>query len=107
MLSAWGLDGTPSTGYGLFKDILVPFTPFTGGRWRRILSLSEMQALCFARLLFHKPAIAFMDEATSALEVNLEVTTSKYQKYPVCVSGEAAIGVFLEWHLDDFSMPPC
>ena len=38
-----------------------------------MLSLGEMQALCFARLLFHEPSVAFMDEATSALDINLEV----------------------------------
>jgi putative ATP-binding cassette transporter len=37
-------------------------------RWDRILSLGEQQRLAFARLLLHRPAWVFMDEATAALD---------------------------------------
>jgi len=37
-------------------------------RWDRVLSLGEQQRLAFARLLLHKPAWIFMDEATAALD---------------------------------------
>ncbi|MBL6457288.1 ABC transporter ATP-binding protein/permease [Belnapia sp. T6] len=37
-------------------------------RWDRILSLGEQQRLAFARVLLHRPAWVFMDEATAALD---------------------------------------
>lgn len=36
-------------------------------RWDKLLSLAEQQRLAFARLLLHRPAWVFMDEATSGL----------------------------------------
>jgi ABC-type uncharacterized transport system fused permease/ATPase subunit len=40
--------------------------------WEDILSGGEQQRLGFARLFYHQPRFAIMDEATSALEVALE-----------------------------------
>jgi ABC-type uncharacterized transport system fused permease/ATPase subunit len=40
--------------------------------WDRILSGGEMQRLGFARLFYHQPAFAFMDEATSAMDIEME-----------------------------------
>ena len=40
--------------------------------WSRILSLGEQQRLAFARLLLHKPQVAFLDEATASLDEGLE-----------------------------------
>lgn len=40
--------------------------------WSRILSLGEQQRLAFGRLLLARPAIAFLDEASSAMDEGLE-----------------------------------
>ena len=40
--------------------------------WTRILSLGEQQRLAFARLILHKPAVAFLDEATASMDEGLE-----------------------------------
>lgn len=40
--------------------------------WGRILSLGEQQRLAFGRLLLAKPAAAFLDEASSAMDEGLE-----------------------------------
>lgn len=40
--------------------------------WTRILSLGEQQRLAFARLMLHKPVVAFLDEATASMDEGLE-----------------------------------
>ncbi|MAK55165.1 MAG: ABC transporter ATP-binding protein [Pusillimonas sp.] len=40
--------------------------------WSRILSLGEQQRLAFGRLLLAHPRVAFLDEATSAMDEGLE-----------------------------------
>ncbi|HUH88704.1 MAG TPA: ABC transporter ATP-binding protein/permease [Pusillimonas sp.] len=42
------------------------------GDWTRILSLGEQQRLAFGRLVLARPALAFLDEATSAMDEGLE-----------------------------------
>lgn len=36
------------------------------------MSLGEQQRLAFARLLLHKPTVAFLDEATASMDQGLE-----------------------------------
>ncbi|PJG85953.1 ABC transporter ATP-binding protein/permease [Conservatibacter flavescens] len=40
--------------------------------WTRVLSLGEQQRLAFARLLLHKPTVAFLDEASASMDEGLE-----------------------------------
>jgi putative ATP-binding cassette transporter len=40
--------------------------------WTRILSLGEQQRVAFARVLFNRPRLVFLDEATSATDEGLE-----------------------------------
>jgi len=48
--------------------------------WTRILSLGEQQRLAFARLLLHKPKVAFLDEATASMDEGLEDTMYRLLK---------------------------
>eukprot|EP00306_Pavlova_sp_CCMP459_P008563 CAMPEP_0185167532 /NCGR_PEP_ID=MMETSP1139-20130426/14424_1 /TAXON_ID=298111 /ORGANISM="Pavlova sp., Strain CCMP459" /LENGTH=711 /DNA_ID=CAMNT_0027733019 /DNA_START=3 /DNA_END=2138 /DNA_ORIENTATION=+ len=48
--------------------------------WEDVLSLGEQQRLCFARLLYVRPAFAIMDEATSALDSGLEAVCMREAK---------------------------
>ena len=47
--------------------------------WVKKLSPGEKQTLAFLRLFYHKPQLAFLDEASSALSV-----TSEAQLYEEC-----------------------
>lgn len=42
--------------------------------WSRILSIGEQQRVAFARVLYNRPTIVFLDEATSATDEGLEHT---------------------------------
>lgn len=53
-------DGDPQAGLGVSKD------------WTKTLSLGEQQRLAFSRVLFNKPQVVFLDESTSALDLNGE-----------------------------------
>ena len=42
--------------------------------WSHVLSLGEQQRVAFLRLLLHQPAMAFLDEATGALDSATEAS---------------------------------
>lgn len=45
--------------------------------WSHVLSLGEQQRLAFLRLLLHEPSLAFLDEATGALDNATEASCYK------------------------------
>lgn len=55
--------------------------------WSNILSLGEQQRLAFARVLLNRPRIAFLDEATSAMDEGLEHAMYQLlrQELPQCM----------------------
>jgi len=55
--------------------------------WSRILSLGEQQRLAFGRVLWAKPAVVFLDEASSALDEGLEYAMYRLlrERLPACI----------------------
>lgn len=49
--------------------------------WCDVLSPGEMQRLSFVRLFYHKPILAFLDEATSAVTQEMEETLFNFCKF--------------------------
>lgn len=45
--------------------------------WEEVLSPGESQRIGFARVLFHKPQYVFLDESTSALDLETEMMCMK------------------------------
>jgi putative ATP-binding cassette transporter len=62
--------GTEAVAAALERVGLPEFVPLLDreDRWDRLMSIGQQQRLAFARLLLHKPAWVFLDEATAALD---------------------------------------
>lgn len=64
----------------LLEDVSLPgLAERVGGldaelEWAHVLSLGEQQRVAFLRLLLHRPQLAFLDEATGALDTPTEAT---------------------------------
>jgi putative ATP-binding cassette transporter len=61
-------------------------------RWDRVLSLGEQQRLAFARLLLHKPAWVFLDEATAALDDENQDSMMRLFREELAESAVVSIG---------------
>jgi putative ATP-binding cassette transporter len=78
--------------------------------WSQILSVGEQQRVAFARALLLKPDVLFMDEASSALDENLEnilytrITRELKNSIIISVGHRSSIksfhNLFLEWQED-------
>lgn len=59
--------------------------------WASILSIGEQQRLGIARVLYHRPALAFLDECTSAV-------TEEAEKHAYSLMGGAGVTVVAVGH---------
>ena len=68
--------------------------------WSHVLSLGEQQRVAMLRLLLHKPALAFLDEATGALDNAIEAAL--YTALRRSCSSYVSVGEFacLLWGLN-------
>lgn len=67
--------------------------------WASVLSLGEQQRVALVRLLIHKPSLAFLDEATAALDPKSEAVV--YGLIAQACSCFVSVGhrlQLLEWH---------
>lgn len=58
--------------------------------WSHVLSLGEQQRVAMLRLLTHAPALAFLDEATSAVDAGVE--KALYEALQACCPCYVSIG---------------
>ncbi len=71
--------------------------------WYDVLSPGEMQRISFIRLLYHRPSMAFLDEATSAVDTEME--TLLYNAAVergitlISVGHRSSLRMFHRWHL--------
>ncbi|DBB06377.1 hypothetical protein WJX77_005903 [Trebouxia sp. C0004] len=69
--------------------------------WSHVLSLGEQQRLAFLRLLLHEPALAFLDEATGALDSATEASCYKaLQKHSTSFVSVGHRMQLLDYHTD-------
>ena len=70
--------------------------------WSHVLSLGEQQRVAFLRLLLHEPSMAFLDEATGALDSATEASCYRaLQKHSTSFIsvGECMVLCCLAWQL--------
>ena len=72
--------------------------------WKRVLSGGEQQRLGFARLLLRRPALAILDEASSALDLaaehDLQVQLVANGPTLVSVGHRPSLRAFHQWELE-------
>jgi ABC-type uncharacterized transport system fused permease/ATPase subunit len=72
--------------------------------WNRVLSGGEQQCLGFARLLLRRPALAILDEASSALDLaaehDLQVQLVATGPTLVSVGHRPSLRAFHQWELE-------
>jgi putative ATP-binding cassette transporter len=72
--------------------------------WNRVLSGGEQQRLGFARLLLRRPALAILDEASSALDLaaehDLQVLLVATGPTLVSVGHRPSLRAFHHWELE-------
>jgi putative ATP-binding cassette transporter len=75
--------------------------------WSRVLSPGEQQRLAFGRLLLARPAVAFLDETTSAMDEEMEaaIYAVVHDRLPDCtvvsVGHRSSLGAI---HTDELSL---
>lgn len=83
---------------------LLPNGVETRDNWAKCLSFGQQQRLCIARVLFHKPSIALLDESTSGIDRQSSLDLiRKIQCHSSCIvvmhDIEPAMHLF-QWHLE-------
>ncbi|KAA6422215.1 MAG: ABC transporter [Trebouxia sp. A1-2] len=108
--SAWSMRTHPPTDAdlrSLLDRVQLPDLADTVGgldtelEWSHVLSLGEQQRLAFLRLLLHEPALAFLDEATGALDSATEASCYKaLQKHSTSFVSVGHRMQLLDYHTD-------
>ncbi|KAL3153965.1 hypothetical protein ABBQ32_013522 [Trebouxia sp. C0010 RCD-2024] len=108
--SAWSMRVRPPTDAdlkSLLDRVQLPDLVDTVGgldaelEWSHVLSLGEQQRLAFLRLLLHEPSMAFLDEATGALDNATEASCYKaLQKHSTSFISVGHRMQLLDYHTD-------
>ena len=97
----WGMEDEAAVEDALERSFLGPIVRREGGihakqAWPERLSGGEQQRIGFARLFYHKPRFAFLDECTSNISIDVEDQVNRLSLFEFSIMYAPLYPIFRE-----------